>query len=53
MSLFAACVAHGADQEREFYVIAHMVNNEAIVRWAMRSGANALEIDVQFDKVTG
>lgn len=39
--------------DREFYVIAHMVNNPQIARWAMRSGANALEIDVQFDQRTG
>ena len=38
---------------REFYVIAHMVNNENIATWAMRSGANALEIDIQFNQLTG
>lgn len=43
----------GSNPNRGFYVIAHMVNNESIVRWAMRSGANAMEIDVQFNPTTG
>lgn len=43
----------GGNPNREFMVIAHMVNNENIARWALRSGVNALEIDVQFDPKTG
>lgn len=33
----------------DFYVIAHMTNTPDAVRWAVREGANAVEIDVRFD----
>ena len=39
--------------ERTFYAIAHMVNTEEIASWAISSGTNALEIDLQFNEKTG
>eukprot|EP00116_Pleurobrachia_bachei_P002453 sb/3462715/ len=44
---------YGASGNRDFYVIAHMVNNPQIAKWALRSGVNAIEIDVQFHGETG
>jgi len=32
-----------------FYVIAHMANSEKAVQWAMKQGANAVEIDLHFN----
>ena len=34
---------------QEFYAIAHMTNSIAAVDWALAEGANAVEIDLQFD----
>lgn len=36
-----------------FYVIAHMVNNQKLIDLALRNGANSIEIDVKFDTNTG
>ena len=51
--LLAVCPVLAVDEGRDFYVIAHMVNNVQIARWALRSGVNAIEIDIQFHGKTG
>jgi hypothetical protein len=35
---------------RPFYVVAHMTNSIRAVNWALTHGANAVEIDLRFDK---
>ncbi len=33
-----------------FYIIAHMINNQAAIDWAVSQGANGIESDYHFDK---
>lgn len=48
LSLACASTAPGAS-ESGLYNIAHMVNTTDAVDWAIRSGANAVEMDLRFD----
>ena len=42
-------VAQAAKTSDPFYVIAHMINTQSAVDWALSQGANAIESDLQFD----
>ena len=48
LSLFVALNTHAA--EAPFYVIAHMANTPAAGAWAIKQGANGLEMDIHFDQ---
>lgn len=50
LGIFSGC--ESLNQEG-FYAIAHMTHTKQAIRLAMDSGANALELDLNFDKVTG
>jgi glycerophosphoryl diester phosphodiesterase len=45
---FALPASSIAASNKPFYVIAHMTNTADAVRWAMKEGANAVEIDLRF-----
>lgn len=42
-------IAPPAVAAKKFYNIAHMVNTSAAVTWAVKEGANGLEMDLRFD----
>ncbi|CAF1073199.1 unnamed protein product [Didymodactylos carnosus] len=44
--LLAVCAP--VNGNRPFYVIAHMTNDNRSVNWAVKSGANGVEIDLRF-----
>jgi len=47
--LAASLPSHGRSCDG-FYIVAHMTNSLQSVDWAVRSGANAIEIDLDFQK---
>lgn len=42
--------AEAARTSDPFYVIAHMANSQASLDWAVREGANGVELDLKFDE---
>ena len=47
--LSSLLVAQATKTSDPFYVIAHMINSQAAVDWALLQGANAIESDLRFD----
>ena len=49
MGVSSLLVAQTAKTSHPFYIIAHMINTQSAVDWALSQGANAIESDLQFD----
>ncbi|PAA84885.1 hypothetical protein BOX15_Mlig011944g3 [Macrostomum lignano] len=47
--LLLAATLDSAKTRDPFYIIAHMTNSPHSLDWSMRQGANAVEVDIQFD----
>lgn len=47
--LSSLLVAQASKTSDPFYVIAHMINTQSAVDWALSQGANAIESDLHFD----
>lgn len=50
MLALSAQLTKAAKTRDPFYIISHMANSRASLDWSVREGANAIEVDIQFDK---